>query len=125
AGHHGDFRAVGGDRGGGQCLGEGAEAFGGSGDLEHVIALGDVVGTGFEGDLHQLFFVDARLRDRDQPLLLEHPGDAAAGPHVTTVFFEHAADFGDRSVAVVGDRVGEHGDPAGAVPLVGDLFVAH
>src|SRR4029453_7606454 len=64
------------------------------------------------------------LLDLDRALAREHPRRAAVLPKVPAAARERVSDVLGRAVSVVGQRLDEHGDTAGAVALVRDLFVA-
>src|SRR5436309_6016383 len=76
-----------------------------------------------ERDVEHALLGGGAVLDRDQPLLGEHPGDAAARPQVAVVLLEDVADLGDRPVTVVGQDRDHDRDPGGAVALVVDLLV--
>ena len=65
----------------------------------------------------------AALVDDDVALLLEHPGDAVRFAEVAAVLAERVPHLADRAVLVVGQDLDHDRDAAGAVGLVGDLFV--
>ena len=84
-----------------------------------------VVGAGVERGVHERFLGGLLLGDRDDALLLEHPGHAVGLAQVPAPLGEHVAQLADRPVAVVGERLDDDRGAAGAVPLVGHLFVGH
>src|SRR6266404_912137 len=93
------------------------------GHLEDVAAVTDVVRAALERHVQHALLGGGALLDRDQPLLGEHPGDAAARAQVAVVLLEDVADLGDRPVTVVGQDRDHDRDPRGAVALVVDLLV--
>ena len=88
-------------------------------DLEHVVVEHDVLGAGVDRD-HQVVLGVALAVDHDDALLVEQVGDGAGLAEVAAVLGEGVADLGAGAVAVVGQRLDEDRDAAGAVALVDD-----
>jgi len=120
-GNHGDGGFDGGNAGLFQCGHDGVVT-GGIG--EHgpgTVAAADVVGAGFQGDLHQALFGDLILFDENLAFAVEHPGDRADFAEVAAVFREQVADLADGAVAVIGGNLHDDRGATGAVALEGDF----
>src|SRR4029450_2506105 len=103
---------------------DGRERGGGAGDLPGALGVVQVLGAGLQGDLEQPLLVRrGLLLDLDRALPREHPGGAAVLAEVPAAVGERVSDVLGRAVAVVGQRLDEHGDAARAVTLVRDLLV--
>ena len=89
-------------------------------NLEHRAVLLDVVRTGVGDREEELVLVDPCRLDEHDPAALELPRDRAGGAEVAAVLREQVPHVGGGAVAVVGQRLDEHGDALGAVTLVDD-----
>src|SRR5205823_11014382 len=76
-----------------------------------------VVGTGFEHDVHKIVLTCGTLRNDDVALLVKQVRDGAGRSHVAPVFTKRVANFADSAVAVISVDVEQNGDTAGAVAL--------
>ena len=81
-------------------------------------------GSAVRGRERELVLVHALGVDEDQAAPLEEPRDRARAAQVPVVLAERGADLGGRAVAVVRERLHEHGHPARPVALVHDLLEA-
>src|SRR5262249_4056906 len=89
-----------------------------------VVAFGlEIVATGVEYEFEERVFVRGGLRDDDQSLLVEHPGDRSGFGKVAMVLLKHRSDLADGAIAVVSGYIDEDGDAARPVTFVSDLFV--
>src|SRR6185369_1575441 len=83
----------------------------------------DVVGAGLDrGIQHGVVGGDAAVVFDDAGAV-EHGGDRAGFAEIAARFGEEGADVGGGAVAVVGQRLDDDGDAAGAVTLVADLVI--
>ncbi len=108
----------------GERVAHGAEVLGGAGDDPLVAFVGQVLGAGLDGHLHDRVLVERR-GEHDHALAGELPSHRAGLGHRAPVAGEDVADLGPGPVAVVGEAVDDDGHAARRVPLVGHLFVVH
>ena len=97
-----------------------------AGDLDGAVLHREVVGAGVHDVLHHLVLGIGLFLvvDDEDALLLEAEGNAAGGAHVAAELVEQVADVARGAVFVVGQRLDDDRDPAGAVALVGVVLVA-
>jgi len=86
----------------------------------------DVVGTGFESDLHELLFTELLFTGRidgenEQAFAFEEVGDAVRGSELSTVDLEDLANLGSRSIAIVSHDFAQDRDSTWPVPFVENL----
>ena len=88
-----------------------------------LVAGDHIVGAGLDGCIqHVVRRGDAGVIF-DDPGAVEHEGDRAGFAKIAAGLCEVGADIGGGPVAVVGQRLDDHGDAAGPVALVADLIV--
>ena len=122
-GEHRLFRALDGNAGFLERLADRLEVAGLRVDLERVGVGLDVGRPGVDGEERDLVRVDSGERNRDDAALLELPGDRPGDGQLAARLREDRPHFGSRPVAVVGGRLDEERDAAGAIALVDDLLV--
>src|SRR5918998_5611413 len=86
-------------------------------DLPYVLVANEVLRARIDRD-DQFVLVVALDVDEHDALLLEVPGDRARLAKAPAAAREDVAHLGARAVAVVGERLHEHGDAAGCVALI-------
>ena len=92
-------------------------------DLVAVLARHHIVGAGLDGGVqHGVGIRDLGL-EFHQAHMVEHERDRAGFGEVAAALGEIGADVGGGAVAVVGHRLDDQRDAAGAVALVADLIV--
>ena len=85
----------------------------------------DIVGTGFERDVHQPLFGGRVFFDQNLALAFEHPAHRARLAHVAAALAERMPNFAHRAIAVVGSDFHHHGRPARTVALIHDFVDLH
>src|SRR5690606_79604 len=88
-----------------------------------VIGTFDIVGAGFDRRFENLFLIAGRSGIFDHALAFEAMGDRAFRPQIAAILGEGGADAGRGAVAIVGQRLDDQGDAAGAVAFVADFLV--
>ena len=101
------------------------EGVGIGGDLKHGTVGGEVGCARLERVHHDgvLIVVAVLVVDDDDALAVERPAHAALRAHALAELVEVVADLGRGALAVIGQRLDDDGDAAGAVALVGDGLV--
>ncbi len=118
---HGHFGALGLEAGGFQTVQHGAEVVRGGVHLDGAIFFGHhVVGTRFQGGVHQGIFIGAH--EGQYTLLGEQVGHGAIGTQVAAALAEGVTHFGHGAVAVVGQALHHDGGAGRAVTFVDDGF---
>ena len=102
--------------------GDGVELVRGGDDGVFFFVGEDVVGTGFDGEVHEGVGGEGGGGKFDGSDALEEVGDAAGAAHGAEVFIEGDADVGGGAVFVVGDAFDEEGDATWGVAFVGDFL---
>src|SRR5207245_8876702 len=106
-----------------QRLGDIAIAFGRSVDLVATFARDHVVGAGLDrGIEHGVVGGDAAVV-LDDAGAVEHERDRAGFAEIAAGLGEEGAEVGGGAVTVVGQRLDDDGDAAGAIALVADLVI--
>jgi len=94
-------------------------------DLENIVLGVEVIGAGIERIHHDgvLVIVAVLVVDDDNALAVERPAHAALRAHALAVLIEIVTDLRRGALAVVGQRLNDHGHTAGAVALVSNSLV--
>jgi len=90
-------------------------------DVFIVVAL-DVVGSGIDCGLEELFLANRSDRDADFTLAFELIGYATLCGDTTTVFGENRADICGRAVEVVGGHFHDECDAGRAIAFIGHFL---
>src|SRR3984957_4319948 len=106
-----------------QRLGDLAEGFLRGVDLVAALAGDDVVGAGLDRGIQHRVVGAYACVIFDDAGAVEHEGHRAGLAEIAAGLGEVGADVGGGAVAVVGQRLDDHGHPAGTVALVADLVV--
>ena len=89
-------------------------------DLEGLTEVVDLLGAGVQDHLEQVVLGQRALGHGDDALAGEDVGDAAGVGQLAAVAGQRGAHLGRGAVAVVGEALDQHRDPAGRVALVHD-----
>ena len=95
------------------------------GDLKHGAVGLHILGAGIQRVHHHGILVQLALFvvNDDHALAVKGPADAALSTHALAEFVKIMADLGCSALTVVGQRLHDDSNAAGAVALVGDRFI--
>ena len=88
-----------------------------------VVARFHILGSRLDRGLHHCVLVARVGGIKDLALAVEHEADCAGLGQIAAVLGEDRADVGRRAVLVVGHRLDDHRDAAGAIALIADLVI--
>ena len=108
--------------GGAKCVSDGAKFVGRGVHRVFIFVALNVIGSGFNGEFHELFLADRTGGDADFTFAIELVGNAALGGDTAAVFGENRANVGCRAIEVIGGHFDDEGNAGGAVAFVGDFL---
>ena len=92
-------------------------------DLEGVLILNHVLGTGLQRLVHQFLLGDRRLVHQDLAFFIEHPGHTTVLAKVPVALGKVMSHIRHRPIPVIGHAFHQYRHSARPVTLVEDLFV--